>query len=171
MGKTIRWLLATCLLCAGLGASAFDGVVQKQRFTIPAFTTAGGRTLKQVQFGYETYGTLNAKRDNVILVTHYFSGSSHAAGRYQADDKAPGYWDAIIGAGKPLDTDRYFVIAPDALCNLNAKDPRVVTTGPASLDPDTGRPYGLTSRSSPWPTWWPPRRPCWIRWASPSWPP
>ena len=59
------------------------------------------------------------------------------------DDADPGYWDAIIGPGKPLDTDRYFIISSDTLVNLNAKDPNTITTGPATIDPDTGKPYGM----------------------------
>ena len=55
----------------------------------------------------------------------------------------PGYWDAIIGPGKPLDTNKYFIISSDTLVNLNAKDPNTITTGPASINPDTGKPYGM----------------------------
>ena len=76
-----------------------------------------------MRVGWESYGTLNAAKDNAILVTHFFSANSHAAGKYQPDDAVPGYWDAIIGPGKPLDTDRYCVICSDTLVNLNAKDP------------------------------------------------
>ena len=100
--------------------------------------------IPQVRVGWESYGTLNEAKDNAILVTHFFSANSHAAGRYHADDPDPGYWDAIIGPGKPLDTDRYFVLSSDTLVNLNAKDPNMVTTGPASIDPGTGRPYGMS---------------------------
>src|SRR5262249_24499256 len=63
-------------------------------------------------------------------------------GRYRATDKRPGYWDRLIGPGKVIDTDRYFVLAADSLCNVNARRPDVVTTGPASIDPSTGAPYG-----------------------------
>ena len=118
-------------------------LVEKQRFVLPTYTTVRGQTIKQVQVGWESYGRLNQAKDNAILVTHYFSANSHAAGRYTAEDPVPGYWDSIIGPGKPLDTDRYFVISADSLVNLNAKDPNTITTGPASIDPDTGRPYGM----------------------------
>jgi homoserine O-acetyltransferase len=87
---------------------------------------------------------LNLAADNAILVCHYFSGSLHCAGKYHPDDALPGYWDAIIGPGKPIDTDRYFVVSADTLCNLCPKDPMVTTVGPATLDPDTGRPYGAS---------------------------
>jgi homoserine O-acetyltransferase len=118
-------------------------IVTKQRFELPELRAVGGATIRNVAVGYETYGALNAARDNAILVAHYFSGTSHAAGRYRADDPLPGYWDSIIGPGKAVDTDRYFVISSDTLVNFNANDPHVVTTGPASLDPETGAPYGL----------------------------
>ena len=121
-----------------------DLLVEKKTFEMPQLTTAGGRTLKGVKVGWEAYGTLNPDRSNAILVTHFFSGTSHAAGKYKPDDKAPGYWDAIIGPGKAIDTNRYYVISSDTLVNINAGDPNVVTTGPASLDPDTGKPYGMT---------------------------
>lgn len=136
-------LSLTMVATAALPAGAFSGTVTKQSFELPAFTTVGGRPLKAVRVGWESYGTLNAAHDNVILITHYFSGTSHAAGRYQPEDARPGYWDAVIGPGKAIDTDRFFVISSDTLVNLNAKDPAVITTGPASLDPDTGKPYGL----------------------------
>jgi len=116
--------------------------VEKKQFCIPRFTTQGGRLIKDVRVGYETYGRLNAAADNAILVCHYFSGSSHCAGKYRADDPLPGYWDAIIGPGKAIDTDHYFVVSADTMSNVGAKDPMVITVGPASTDPDTGRPYG-----------------------------
>jgi homoserine O-acetyltransferase/O-succinyltransferase len=123
-------------------AYAYDGVVEKKTFTLPSYVTIGGQTIKDIKIGWESYGSLNADKSNAILITHYFSGTSHAAGKYRTDDKAAGYWDAIIGPGKPLDTDRYFVISSDTLVNLNAKDPNVFTTGPATTDPSTGKPYG-----------------------------
>ncbi|PSC05472.1 homoserine acetyltransferase [Alsobacter soli] len=138
--------LALALVGAGLGgggAAAEDLIVQKKTFEMPSFTTQGGRTIKNVKIGWESYGALNADRSNAILVTHFFSGTSHAAGKYAPGDKTPGYWDAIIGPGKAIDTNKFFVIASDTLVNLNTGDPKVVTTGPASIDPDTGKPYGL----------------------------
>jgi homoserine O-acetyltransferase len=106
--------------------------------------TDGGKAIANVKVGYETYGKLNAAGDNAIFVAHFFSGTSHAAGKYAPSDAAPGYWDPIIGAGRPIDTDKYFVISADTLTNLNTKDPNVVTTGPASIDPATGKAYALT---------------------------
>ncbi|WP_294532172.1 homoserine O-acetyltransferase [uncultured Rhodoblastus sp.] len=115
----------------------------KQRFELARLRTLGGATLENVAVGYETYGALDAARENAILVAHFFSGSSHAAGRYAPDDPLPGYWDAIIGPGKAVDTNRWFVISVDTLVNLNFHNPKVVTTGPASINPATGKPYGL----------------------------
>ena len=136
-------VLAAGLLCA-TPALAFDGLVEKKVFEMPSYTTVGGGTIKNVRIGWESYGKLNDAKDNVILVTHFFSGNSHAAGKYKMEDPAPGYWDSIIGPGKPLDTDKYFIISSDTLVNLSPKDPTVVTTGPASVNPDTGKPYGMS---------------------------
>ena len=108
----------------------------------PQYTTAGGKTIKNVRVGYETYGKLNAAGDNAVFVPHFFSGTSHAAGRYKPDEKAAGYWDAIIGPGKAIDTDKHFVVSADTLVNLNVKSAMVGTVGPATLNPDTGKPYG-----------------------------
>jgi homoserine O-acetyltransferase/O-succinyltransferase len=121
---------------------AYDGIVEKKTFTLPDYVTVSGQTIKDLKIGWESYGTLNADKSNAILIAHYFSGTSHAAGKYKADDKGAGYWDAIIGPGKPLDTNRYFILSSDTLVNLNAKDPNVITTGPATIDPSTGKPYG-----------------------------
>jgi homoserine O-acetyltransferase/O-succinyltransferase len=130
------------ILCPRVG-SAFDGLVEKKVFTIPSFTTVTGDVLKDVHFGYETYGHLDANKGNAILILPYFSGTGHAAGKFAESDQAPGYWDSIIGPGKPLDTDRYFIIAGDGLINQAIKDGHTVTTGPASIDPSTGTPYGM----------------------------
>jgi len=136
--------LTALLLLATAPTWAYDGIVDKKTFSIAAYTTVGGTTIKNVRVGYETYGTLNAGKDNVILVAHFYSGNSHAAGRYTETDPTPGYWDAVIGSGKPVDTDRFLVVSSDTLVNLNVKDPKTITTGPASINPDTGRPYGMS---------------------------
>lgn len=136
--------LALLLLLAAAPGWAYDGAVEKKAFSLPAYTTVNGATIKNVRVGYETYGTLNATRDNVILIVHLLSGNSHAAGKYKPTDAAPGYWNAIIGSGKPVDTDRFFVVSSDTLVNLNVKDPNTITTGPASINPDTGKPYGMS---------------------------
>jgi homoserine O-acetyltransferase len=118
-------------------------LVKKRVFKLPTYTTLGGATIKSVQAGYETWGALNAAGDNAVFIPHYYSGTSHAAGKYSEADTAPGYWDAIIGPGRAIDTDRFFVVSADALCNINVHDANVFTTGPASIDPDTGKPYGM----------------------------
>jgi homoserine O-acetyltransferase/O-succinyltransferase len=133
-------------LALPLGAAAQTGdlIVEKKTFEMPSYTTAGGVMIKNVKIGWEAAGTLNADKSNAILVTHFFSGTSHAFGRYATSDAVPGYWDAIIGPGKAIDTNKYYVISSDTLVNLNAKAPNVVTTGPASINPDTGKPYGMS---------------------------
>ncbi|SFB88721.1 homoserine O-acetyltransferase [Marinospirillum celere] len=118
-------------------------LVTKKRFELRDFTTFNGRFLPEISLGWESWGSLNSRKDNAILVTHYFSGSSHAAGRYSEEDPLPGYWDAIIGPGKPLDTDRYFIFSCDTLVNQEPFNPQVITTGPATINPETGRPWGL----------------------------
>jgi homoserine O-acetyltransferase len=125
-------------------AQTSDLIVEKKTFEMPSYTTAGGETIKGVKVGWEAAGTLNAGKSNAILITHFFSGTSHAFGKYKADDKAAGYWDGIIGPGKLIDTDKYYVISSDTLVNLNVNAPNVVTTGPASINPDTGQPYGMS---------------------------
>lgn len=131
-----------CLLLSA--APQGETLVTKKQFHADTFTTFGGSIINDVKIGYESYGKLNKQKDNAILITHYFSANSHAAGKYASDDPQAGYWDAIIGPGKAIDTDHYFVISVDSLVNLNANDPNTITTGPASINPDTGKPYGLS---------------------------
>jgi len=119
-------------------------LVTKRVFTLPSYTTVGGQEIRNVRVGYETYGKLNDVGDNAIFVAHFYSGTSHAAGKYKDSDAAPGYWDSIIGPGKAIDTDKYFVISADTLVNINTKDPMVTTTGPASINAATGKPYGMS---------------------------
>ena len=139
----LLWLVVFSSTAFGAENKADTMLVEKQHFTTKDFTTVSGVTLEQVDIGWESYGKLNANKDNVILITHYFSGTSHAAGKYKADDALPGYWDAIIGPGKAIDTNKYYVISSDTLVNANWHDENVITTGPASTNPKTGKPYGL----------------------------
>ena len=97
---------------------------------------SGGGKLVPVQVAYETYGTLNRARDNVVVVCHALTGDAHAAGHH-GDPTRRGWWDNLIGPGRPLDTDRYFVVSPNLLGGCQG------TTGPSSTDPATGRAYGL----------------------------
>ncbi|GMG84613.1 homoserine O-acetyltransferase [Paralimibaculum aggregatum] len=132
--------LAAALLA--VPALAYEPLVEKQVFEAESFTTQGGSEIAGLRLGWEAYGTLNEARDNVILITHYFSGNSHAAGRY-TEDGARGYWDSIIGSGKPIDTDRFYVVSMDTPVNLGAHLPDVTTTGPATTNPATGEPWGM----------------------------
>ncbi len=84
---------------------------------------------------YETYGTLNEQKSNAVLVLHAFSGDAHAAGWHKGD-KEPGWWDDLIGPGKGIDTDKYFVICSNVLGGCKG------STGPSSTNPKTGKPYG-----------------------------
>lgn len=95
-----------------------------------------GAVLPGHTVNFEAYGALSAARDNAILVCHSLTKGAHAAGRLAADDPRSGWWDAAIGPGRMLDTDRYLVICADTLA-------AGLSTGPASTDPETGRQYGL----------------------------
>lgn len=97
-----------------------------------------GRVLGPLTLAYETYGTLNAERSNAILATHAWTGDAHAAGYHSEEDRKPGWWDNMIGPGKVLDTDRYFVICSNTIGSCKG------STGPASTNPRTGRPYRLS---------------------------
>ncbi|MFN0159960.1 MAG: homoserine O-acetyltransferase [Burkholderiales bacterium] len=142
--RILAIVIAALLTLSPPALFAYDKPVEKKVFSLPSYTTVGGRTIRDVKVGYETYGTLNAAGDNAVFIAHFYSGNSHAAGKYKESDPAPGYWNSIIGPGKPIDTDRYFVISADTLSNLNTKDPMTTTTGPSSINPETGRPYGLS---------------------------
>ncbi|MDJ0810417.1 MAG: homoserine O-acetyltransferase [Desulfobacterales bacterium] len=139
-----RWVIGIVISLLAVPALAYEPLVKKNVFELPVYETLGGKTIKNVKVGWESYGTLNAAKDNTILICHYFSGTSHAAGRYTAEDKRPGYWDAIIGSGRPVDTDKFYVLSVDSLVNLGTGNPKVITTGPASINPATGKPYGMT---------------------------
>ena len=95
-----------------------------------------GATLGPVEVAYETYGTLNADKSNAIYVCHALTGDAHAAGHH-GDPARRGWWDTMIGPGKPVDTDRFFVICSNLLGGCQG------TTGPGSVNPATGRAYGL----------------------------
>lgn len=134
--------ISVCLI--GNLAFAETLLVQKQKFTTKDFKTFNGSVIDTVNIGWEAYGELNEDKSNAILITHYFTGNSHAAGKYDESDPLPGYWDAIIGPGKAIDTNKYYVISSDTLVNASVYDPNVITTGPATINPRTGKPYGLS---------------------------
>jgi len=108
---------------------------ESRRVFRDGLTLQSGQRLPCVDVAFERYGTINAARDNVILVCHALSGGAHAAGWHTGASK-PGWWDLMIGPGKPFDTDRYCVMCSNVLGSCYG------TTGPASIDPATGRPYG-----------------------------
>ena len=95
-----------------------------------------GTSLSRYELCYETYGELNAARDNAVLICHALSGDHHAAGYHTVDDRKPGWWDNCIGPGKALDTRKYFVVCPNNLGGCGG------STGPLSVNPDYGRVYG-----------------------------
>lgn len=113
------------------------GIVTSQviQFDDP-LTLACGRTLDQYQLVIETYGELNADASNAILICHALSGHHHAAGYHSMEDKKPGWWDNHIGPGKPFDTNRFFVVCLNNLGGCHG------STGPTSINPQTGQPWG-----------------------------
>lgn len=132
-------LLLTTLVPPALG---LDEVVRKRAVKVSNFKTESGDTIPQLRLGVEAYGKLAPTRDNVVLICHFFAGDSHAAGRYPGQTEK-GWWDALIGPGKPIDTDRWRVICTDLPAGMMVKRSTVVTTGPRTIDPTTGKPYGL----------------------------
>jgi len=97
-----------------------------------------GARLGPIDVAYETYGKLTPRRDNAILLCHALSGDAHVAGKHFPDDAKPGWWHIMVGPGKPIDTRRYFVICSNCIGGCNG------STGPSSVNPETGRPYGLS---------------------------
>jgi homoserine O-acetyltransferase len=117
------------------------GLVETRYFTFAEppneLILSSGRKLGPITLAYETYGSLNEREDNVILIMHALSGTAHAAGYHSPDDKYPGWWDIYVGPGKPFDTDKYFVVCSNVIGGCNG------STGPSSINPETGREYGL----------------------------
>ncbi len=95
-----------------------------------------GRELPRYELVYETYGELNREGTNAVLVCHALSGNHHAAGYHSEHDRKPGWWETCIGPGKPLDTNRFFIVCSNNLGGCHG------STGPASINPETGKPYG-----------------------------
>ena len=116
------------------------GLVQMQSVTFAGpgqrLPLEGGGSLEAFTLAYETYGRLSEGKDNAILVTHALSGNAHCAGRHNPQDKRPGWWDMLIGPGKALDTEKYFIICANVIGGCSG------STGPASPNPATGAPYG-----------------------------
>jgi homoserine O-acetyltransferase/O-succinyltransferase len=126
-----------------MAADTFIAEPPKELVLPEGFHFAHGQTIAPFTIIYETFGKLNADRSNAILVCHALSASAHCAGRYADDpDEKPGWWDGLVGYGKPIDLNRYFVVC------VNLPGSPFGTTAPQSIDPATGKPYG--SRY-PWP--------------------
>lgn len=113
------------------------GLVTPQaiHFTEP-LSLASGRMLDSYTLMYETYGELNAAKSNAVLICHALSGHHHAAGYHSPDDRKPGWWDGYIGPGKPIDTNKFFVVALNNLGGCHG------STGPVSINPASGKPWG-----------------------------
>lgn len=113
------------------------GIVETQYFDIDEpFILESGKTLENITVAYETYGELNSDKSNAILICHALTGDSHAAGWHKGADK-PGWWEIVIGPGKILDSEKYFLICSNVLGGCKG------TTGPSSIDPKTGHEYGI----------------------------
>ena len=114
------------------------GIVQARDYYHPGpFTFASGQAIAGFTLRYETYGSLNATRDNAVLICHALSGDHHCAGWHSERDAKPGWWNNLIGPGKAVDTRRFFVICANVLGGCQG------STGPSSTDPATGLPYGI----------------------------
>ncbi len=113
------------------------GIVRTQIAKLPDLTLENGAVISPLEIAYETYGILNESRTNAILVCHALSGNSHAAGFHEGSDK-PGWWDGYIGPGKAFDTNKYYIISTNVIGGCNG------SSGPTSINPKTGKPYGST---------------------------
>jgi homoserine O-acetyltransferase len=121
-----------------LGGACSVGLVETKSWTFDGpLELECGRSLGPVTQAYETYGELSPQRDNAILIFHALSGDAHVAGYHAPEDPKPGWWDCMVGPGKPFDTSKYFVICANVIGGCKG------STGPASIDPQTGKPYGL----------------------------
>ena len=115
------------------------GLVEPRDFvTTSPFTFDNGLSIPGFTLRYETYGRLNAARDNAILICHALSGDHHCAGIHSLNDKKPGWWNNIIGPNKAVDTNKFFVLCCNVIGGCQG------SSGPSSIDPRTGRPYGIT---------------------------
>ncbi|HOY86348.1 MAG TPA: homoserine O-acetyltransferase [Methylotenera sp.] len=108
---------------------------QNAHFDTP-LTLKSGAVLPTFDLAYETYGTLNHDKSNAVLICHALSGTHHVAGKYSENDKYPGWWDNLVGPNKPLDTNKFFVIGVNNLGGCHG------STGSASINPATGKPWG-----------------------------
>ena len=113
------------------------GIVQTEYFKLDKpIELECSKSLSDIQVAYETYGKLNEKGDNAILICHALTADAHAAGYHTNEDKKPGWWDTMIGPNKAFDTNKFFVICSNVLGGCMG------TTGPCSINPKTNKPYG-----------------------------
>jgi homoserine O-acetyltransferase len=141
MIKELFFKLGMILLFVGIACQAEVAAqelnnIERQSFVSRDFKLKNGQTLPILTIAYETYGKLAPDGCNAVLITHGYTSSHHAAGRYSPSDPAPGSWDGLIGPGKAIDTNRYFAVASNNMGSSYG------TTGPASTNPATGKPYG-----------------------------
>jgi len=115
-----------------VGFVEYQDFVSKERFRF-----VSGGSIPELRLRYETYGHLNTAKDNAILICHALSGDHHCAGVYRLDERKQGWWNFMVGPGKPIDTTRYFVICSNVLGGCQG------STGPGSINPDTNQPYNL----------------------------
>jgi homoserine O-acetyltransferase len=120
----------------GAGASQAPALPGTHHHAIGSFEPELGGTLGDVTLAYETWGVLNGRADNAVLLTHALTGNSHAGGGASGGHRRGGWWDPMVGPGRPIDTDQYFVVCSNVLGGCAG------STGPASVDPETGEPYG-----------------------------
>ncbi len=117
------------------------GLVETQYFTFaePPYEMdlECGRKLGPITLAYETYGTLDNKKSNCILILHALTGDAHAAGKNHPEEEKPGWWDTMIGPGKAFDTDKFFIVCSNVVGGCKG------STGPGSINPETGEPYAL----------------------------
>jgi homoserine acetyltransferase len=142
-------------------AMSLLAIPQSMKFEA-ALPLQGGTSIRDYSLAYETYGTLNAARSNAVLVCHALNASHHVAGTYAGQDNSEGWWDNMIGPGKPLDTDRFFVIG------VNNPGSCFGSTGPMHVNPTPASPTARTFRWSRSRTGSTRRRGCSTRWASRS---
>jgi homoserine O-acetyltransferase len=146
-----RWcaVFVLAVLTWAWPAAALDAIVKPQTFTFAEppneMVLENGQKLGPITVVYETYGRLDADGRNGVLVLHGLGGTAHAAGRYEGTQGGRAWWDGLIGPDLPFDTKKFFVVSPQALAGGHRDGkPGTGTTGPHSINPRTGKPYGMT---------------------------
>lgn len=123
-------------MTAASRASSLGVIKPEHAHFSDALYLASGEVLDEFELVYETYGALQPDGNNAVLICHALSGNHHAAGFHSETDTKPGWWDTVIGPGKPIDTNRFFVVCPNNIGGCNG------STGPASINKTTGKPWG-----------------------------